>query len=274
MAKTKKTTKKSAEKVPKNAPEKAKTKAEEKPTPCGRSEAKHLLQKDLIKGRVPKEWTGVQVKQMRPEYAPYSQARFTANLKTLRDSLERDHGRMIQDISFYGHDMARLKEYHEQHPPKTDYPSFHDHAARLLLKIDVDIKKHIELKPKQLRETRPEYMEFPPDVFRKHIYQEVDERLSRKARFAKKATRVPFRETVHTKRYLEQLKSGNDVNTDEVTTMALFPSETTRVEPTNDDVATKKNFDSFSEQYRTARDRALKSKNTTPNRKPWKHQSN
>jgi hypothetical protein len=245
MARTKKTGTKDNSKVPRKASRTAKAKKgpaeeetveeeavledeEDETVPWAESEAKRLLRQDLIEGRVPDNWTGVQVKQMRPEYAPYSQARFTANLKTLRDGLERDYARMVEDVEIFGHDMALLTEYHKKNPPREkDYPNFHDHPARTLLKSDIDDNKHIEMKPMKLRESRPEYQEFPPNVFRKHIYQEVDERLSRAYRFAKKGVRAKFRDTAHTKQYLESLENpapAETTTTAAATAADLFPA--------------------------------------------------
>lgn len=294
--------------MPKEAKKAAKVKTNEKEdelVPWAESEAKRLLRTDLIEGRVPEEWTGVQVKQMRPEYAPYSQSRFTANLKTLRDGLERDYGRMVEDVDIYGHDMALLKDYQQNHPPREkDYPLFHDHQARILLKSDVDNNKHKEMKPFQLRESRPEYQEFPPKVFRKHIYQEVDERLSREFRFAKKAVRATFRHAAHTNQYLEELDKGGDETTEKTTTANLFPAakyfpdappkrtakkkapeyfedgvssitedneqEQTPVQQTRNEVVPQTTEDRFLEEYRMLRNQPLRESKNTTHRKPWR----
>ena len=47
------------------------------------------------------------------------------------------------------------------------------HVAKKLLKEDITAKKHKEMNPKELRESRNEYQAFTPKVFRKHIHQEV-----------------------------------------------------------------------------------------------------
>ena len=47
------------------------------------------------------------------------------------------------------------------------------HVAKKLLKEDITGKKHKEMNPKELRESRNEYQAFTPKVFRKHIHQEV-----------------------------------------------------------------------------------------------------
>jgi hypothetical protein len=46
--------------------------------------------------------------------------------------------------------------------------------AQRLLALDVDDNKHITMKPRQLYNTRAEYYDnYPLQVFRDHIYQEV-----------------------------------------------------------------------------------------------------
>jgi hypothetical protein len=48
--------------------------------------------------------------------------------------------------------------------------------AQRLLKEGVDQGMHLQLAPKELRETRAEYKLFDPRVFQKHIYQEKHSR--------------------------------------------------------------------------------------------------
>jgi hypothetical protein len=52
------------------------------------------------------------------------------------------------------------------------YPFWRTHSARPLLEKDIKSGKAADMKPKILWGSRKEYMEFPPDVFRGHIYQE------------------------------------------------------------------------------------------------------
>lgn len=51
-------------------------------------------------------------------------------------------------------------------------PKWPMHQAKFLLQQDMDEKKHLEMKPRILRETRDEYKMFTLDVFRGHIYQQ------------------------------------------------------------------------------------------------------
>jgi hypothetical protein len=46
-------------------------------------------------------------------------------------------------------------------------------AAKLLLREDVRNQLHTTMQPFELQQTRPEYMDFKRDIFRRRIYQEV-----------------------------------------------------------------------------------------------------
>ena len=52
------------------------------------------------------------------------------------------------------------------------YPFWDTHPARALLEYDVKNGTADGCSPKELRETRAEYLDFPLDIFRCHIYQE------------------------------------------------------------------------------------------------------
>ena len=61
---------------------------------------------------------------------------------------------------------------------KSGAPRWDRHVARKLLKEDITAKKHKEMKPKELRESRNEYQDFTPEVFCKHIHQEINSQSS------------------------------------------------------------------------------------------------
>ena len=56
---------------------------------------------------------------------------------------------------------------------KSGAPRWDQHVAKKLLKKDVTAEKYKEMNPKELRESRKEYQDFTPAVFRKHIHQEI-----------------------------------------------------------------------------------------------------
>ena len=53
-----------------------------------------------------------------------------------------------------------------------EYPRFDNSDAKKLLAKDVQENKHKEAQPIVFHQSRPEYLQFPLNVFRKHIYQE------------------------------------------------------------------------------------------------------
>jgi len=68
--------------------------------------------------------------------------------------------------------MWRLHFPREEHN-KRGYPFWDTHKAKALLKEDVANNKHNEMKPKALRNTRVEYMEFPENIFRERVNSEA-----------------------------------------------------------------------------------------------------
>ena len=163
--------------------------AASKPTKWGKSKAKDLLRHDIITGVVKPEMDGATVFLMRPEYQLYKEDNFKSNFKNLREVIDKQYKRMQQDVQFYAHDRGLLLELRKKEPLPGADNQWHQSEARRLLKIDIDNGEHTRKKPSVLYKSREEYQEFPPDVFRKHIHQEVDERSSRLFRFEKKSLR-------------------------------------------------------------------------------------
>lgn len=73
-------------------------------------------------------------------------------------------------------DLRRFEQAKKNHPPPTrnhrDEPQWNGSEAQRLLKMDMDNKKHFDLKPEYLWESRPEYGEFYLSTFRDHLWQE------------------------------------------------------------------------------------------------------
>ena len=90
-------------------------------------------------------------------------------MKTLR-KLAKDTLKLIaKEEEDYQHDSL--------HFPRTlvttrGYPHWDTHPSSALLHDDVKSGLASTLKPAQLRARRIEYQDFPPNVFRGHIYQE------------------------------------------------------------------------------------------------------
>ena len=66
------------------------------------------------------------------------------------------------------------------------YPRWQGSEAEGLLKLDIDNGLNQIMRPKALRASRPQYLQFPLDVFRNHIYQETRARMERPYWLARK----------------------------------------------------------------------------------------
>ena len=162
-----------------------------KPPSWGPSQAKKLLREDIINEVVTSEMDPAFVFAMRPEYQDYKFANFTTNLKNLTEVIAKHHQRMKDDCKYYIEDRKLLKQFRMMNPRVQKYPNWHQSEAQRLLKVDVDHGRHTIYKPSELylAPNRAAYRDFPPDVFRKHLHQEVDERASKAFRFEKKKLR-------------------------------------------------------------------------------------
>lgn len=153
------------------------------------SDARFLLREDIIAGAVPETMGARIVYQMRPEYAEFEYNKFRSNLSNLRQSVAFSHERMIADCEAYGHDRGILNVLRNSEDGDEGCIQWLGSDAKRLLKRDIDEGNHLPLKPSELYATRVEYQAFELKVFRKHLYQELDTRTKRAARFAKKKHR-------------------------------------------------------------------------------------
>jgi hypothetical protein len=160
------------------------------------SNAKQLLKDDILTGRVLSSMGANDVYQMREEFKKYKIQNFTQNLKTLRDAIARDLGRMCRDCEYYGHDLGVLTTLRANDPPGPI--EWHKSEAKPLLKNDIKNKVHLtitesgtKITPMELYQTRVEYRAFSLQVFRNHIYQELKklEKIESNIRFGKKKKR-------------------------------------------------------------------------------------
>jgi hypothetical protein len=94
---------------------------------------------------------------------------------------------MEMDTLFFGHDKAIMTNARKNE--RRTSPLLIESLAPVLLKRDIDEGPHNHLTPAELHASQAEYQEFSLDVFRNHIYQEVDTRVKRAHRYAKKKTR-------------------------------------------------------------------------------------
>jgi hypothetical protein len=137
------------------------------------SEAKKLLEKDLISGLIPLNSDDMKpgiVYFQRPEFAEFEYGRFRDRLRDLRRQLIELKARASSDSAAYACDREIY--------PKTTHnnrgePRWEGSEAERLLRMDMDHDAHKNVTPKELYRSRQEfYNNYPLTVFRKHIDQE------------------------------------------------------------------------------------------------------
>ena len=149
------------------------------PVPWEFSEAKKLLERDIIDGRVGSVATGLAPKQvyaMRKEYADYEYPMFVRRLYALRVKYEKLLELAAEDEEALAHDLQLGLRINSK-----PYPRWPGSDAERLLTQDIKAGKHLEMKPRQLQASRPEYAPWAPfpKVFRDHIHQELRAQLER-----------------------------------------------------------------------------------------------
>ena len=144
-----------------------------KPVKWAKSEAKKRLYKDILAGKLDGK-TAREVYNSRPDCQVYEFKNFGPNLARLRASIAKYQHLADEDSRNLAHDR-QIPHPQAAFNPR-GYPRWEGSEAECLLKLDVNAKKHKEMKPSELRETRDEYKAFPGKVFRDHISQEVRSR--------------------------------------------------------------------------------------------------
>jgi len=142
------------------------------PVPWGKSKAKELLFQDIAAGRA--VGTAREIYSSRPEYAA-AQPNFNAfagNFYRLRKWIAKHQERADEDAAALAHDV--LENPRAMMDPR-GYPRWDQSDAFKLLKQDIADGKQDEMAPQQLHQSRDEYKDFPLEVFRNHIYQELRE---------------------------------------------------------------------------------------------------
>ena len=96
-------------------------------------------------------------------------AAFKRRLLALRKQVRDGQDRATMDLNYF--QIAK-----KNHPPPArnhrDEPQWNGSDVQRLLKIDMDNKKHFDLKPEDLWESRAEHGEFYLSTFRDHLWQE------------------------------------------------------------------------------------------------------
>jgi len=113
--------------------------------------------------------TNLEIYNSRPEFLLYKWENFQTNLSNLREKI-------IQDKDMADADQAAFNQYRQAHPrPTTNHrgePFWDRSEAQRLLRMDMDEGKHRQMKPSQLRQTRPVFEEHGVIAFGKKICQE------------------------------------------------------------------------------------------------------
>ncbi len=114
----------------------------------------------------------------------YPKDRFISNMKNLKRSLEARELIVASDNKIIEAEISSLCMLNLV--TVREYPLWHDNDASRLLEKDLkdDLKKGMT--PLELQQTREEYLAFPCDVFRKHIYQEVRKQREMPMKIAKR----------------------------------------------------------------------------------------
>jgi len=140
-----------------------------KPAPWKTSKAKKQLQTDILSGVVAPDMKPTEIYNMHDGiYHPYAYKNFITNLRNLRIALGREQAFASQDAADISHDR-------ELHPAATHnpggYPRWNGSDAAAFLAEDFANGLTSTMHPRELRETREEYKQFPLNVFRSHIHQ-------------------------------------------------------------------------------------------------------
>lgn len=136
-------------------------------------EAKRLLSIDIMEGTVTDDMDWQEVFWYRPEYAEISHRLFASRLAGLLGQISRASQRAARDDQALAHDRHLYPVTSRNH--RDARLRWEGSAAEAWLKKDVASKKHESMEPKQLyaQPNRAAYRQFSLEVFRGHIYQEV-----------------------------------------------------------------------------------------------------
>ena len=95
---------------------------------------------------------------------------FEARLKDHRKQVSDKMAESAAQMQAYQHDLSLFpRKMRNQRGERV----FDLHPAKPLLREDIRMKKHTQMKPSELRMTCPEYQDFKPKIFEQRVYQEV-----------------------------------------------------------------------------------------------------
>jgi hypothetical protein len=145
------------------------------PPPWRHSKAKEVLQALLqsdLDGSI-HAMDADDVYKLSPLFAPYKIGNFKTNLENLKSSIAGNAEAVRSDHQALRHDQHKLSSTFSTLTSR-GYPRWETSAAKNMLARDIKEKKHqvANATPNDLWKSRPEYQQFPLEVFRQHIYQE------------------------------------------------------------------------------------------------------
>ena len=121
------------------------------------SKSKALLREGLLTKTITAKMQPRQVFDLNPhEHSKWNYSNWCSNLRSLRASVDRDRQRMTNDVVSYGKDLALVQQ---RRAPNGQTP-WHRSEAYRRLQVDIDSKKHENMKPRQLYMTQDVYQEY------------------------------------------------------------------------------------------------------------------
>jgi hypothetical protein len=138
--------------------------------PWKESEAKALLKRDILNGKITQSTNLDKLWQSSVLYKRFPLQNFKTNVKSLLKSVEKYQERAIRDDQALEHDM-------HIHPPVATKTSgepllWDGSLAQTQLKSDVANGFHQDMTPKELWMSRRSYQLFTLPKFRQHMYKE------------------------------------------------------------------------------------------------------
>jgi hypothetical protein len=145
----------------------------QEPHPWRGSSAQLVLRRLLVSGAIPAEMPTKRVWEsfcvVRPEFAGFQSHKFPPRLRSMRHQVQSSSQRSsVENAAF----LRDRELFPFNAVTNRNLPRWEGSPAEKHLKADITAKIHERMKPEDLRETRPEYLEFSLTVFRKHIHQE------------------------------------------------------------------------------------------------------
>lgn len=142
-----------------------------------RSEARIVLLDDLQRNVLPLDENVMSAEEAWVVYSEHEAFKGLVEFRQFKVQLKAHRmqvGKKVPDLAVQ---LEALKHDRQLHPRASHNnrgePIFDMSDAKELLQNDVKQKKHIGITPSQFRETRDEYKQFPSEIIKERIYQEI-----------------------------------------------------------------------------------------------------